>query len=169
MNPSPGPRWAPSVTVAAIVEREGRFLIVEEQTPEGLRLNNPAGHLEPGETLIEAVARETLEETACALEPTALLGIYQARFRRPASDEDVTYLRFAFCGDLGAMDPNRPLDQGIVRLHWLSRAEVFACRHWHRSPLVMRCIDDYLTGRRLPLDALHHDPSIGSPWEFGVR
>lgn len=161
------PRWAPSVTVAAIVERDGRYLLVEEHTPEGLRLNNPAGHLEPGETLLQAVVREALEETGCSFEPTALLGIYHARFVRSASDEDVSYLRFAFCGRLGAMQAERPLDSAIVRLHWLTPDELRAAANWHRTPLVMRCVDDHAAGRGVALDLLHNDPSITQPWAFG--
>jgi ADP-ribose pyrophosphatase YjhB (NUDIX family) len=98
-------RWKPSVTVAAIVERDGRFLLVEEQTAEGLMLNNPAGHLEPGESPAEGCARETLEETGHLFRPTALLGIYLVRTRRNSAGEEVTYLRLAFCGELGAYDP----------------------------------------------------------------
>ena len=94
-------RWKPSVTVAAIIERDGRFLLVEEETSDGLKLNNPAGHLDPGESPAEGCAREALEETAHAFTPTGLLGIYLSRFRRPATGEDVTYVRFAFHGELG--------------------------------------------------------------------
>lgn len=153
-------RWKPSVTVAAIIEREGRYLLVEEETPEGLRLNNPAGHLDPGESPEQGVARETLEETAHAFTPTALVGIYLSRFQRPATGEDITYLRFAFCGTLGAVDPARPLDTGIVRTLWMTPDELRACPGRHRSPLVLRCIEDHLAGRRLPLDAVTTDLSI---------
>ena len=98
-------RWKPSVTVAAIIERDGRYLLIEEHTPEGLRLNNPAGHLDPGESPEQGVAREALEETAHAFTPTALVGIYLSRFQRESTGEDVTYLRFAYCGELGAEEP----------------------------------------------------------------
>jgi phosphatase NudJ len=160
--------WKPSVTVAAVVERDGRFLLVEEQTPEGLRLNNPAGHLEPGESLIEAVVRECLEETACRFTPAALLGVYQARLRRaprgarPA--EDVTYLRFAFAGSVGEPEPGRALDTPIVRTLWLTPDEIRAGAARHRSPLVLACLDDHLAGRRLPLDTLRADASVWQPW-----
>lgn len=153
-------RWKPSVTVAAIIEREGRFLLVEEETPEGLRLNNPAGHLEPGESPAEGCAREALEETAHAFAPTALVGIYLARFERPATGEDVSYLRFAFTGELGPQDPSRALDQGIVRTLWMTPNEIRASAARHRSPLLLRCIEDHLAGVRLPLSAIHTEPGI---------
>ena len=163
MNPShPTERWHPSVTVAAIIERGGKFLLVQEHTPEGLRLNNPAGHLDPGESLIQACAREALEETAHPFTPTGLLGIYMSRFQRPSSGEDITYLRFAFCGDLGAEIAGQALDEGIVRTLWMTPDEMRERRAEHRSPLVMRCIDDYSRGQRLALDALHTDPSVWS-------
>lgn len=153
-------RWKPSVTVAAIIEREGRYLLVEEHTPEGLRLNNPAGHLDPGESPQQAVAREALEETAHRFTPTALVGVYLSRFQRPATGEDVTYLRFAFCGELGACDPGRALDDGIVRTLWMTPDEVRASADRHRSPLVLRCIEDHLTGQRYPLELVDTDPSV---------
>lgn len=153
-------RWRPSVTVAAVIERDGRYLLVEEETPEGLRLNNPAGHLDPGEAPAEACARETLEETAFTFRPTHLVGVYLSRFQRPATGEDVTYLRFAFCGELGAHDANRPLDTGIVRTLWLTPDEVRASAARHRSPLVLRCLEDHLRGVRHPLDLVTTDPSI---------
>ena len=153
-------RWKPSVTVAAIIERDGRYLLVEEETPEGLRLNNPAGHLDPGESPEQGVARETLEETAHAFTPTALVGIYLSRFQRESTAEDITYLRFAFCGELGAFDPDRTLDTGIVRTLWMTPDELRASADRHRSPLVLRCIEDHLAGRRLPLDAVTTDLSI---------
>lgn len=155
-------RWKPSVTVAAIIERGGRFLLVEEETPEGLRLNNPAGHLEPGESPAQGCAREALEETGFAFAPTALVGIYLARFHRPATGEDISYLRFAFCGDLGMHDPARPLDRGIVRTLWMAPEEIRACAPRHRSPLLMRNIDDFLAGKRYPLDAIHTEPGIAT-------
>jgi 8-oxo-dGTP pyrophosphatase MutT (NUDIX family) len=153
-------RWKPSVTVSAIIERDGRYLLVEEETPEGLRLNNPAGHLDPGESPEQGVAREALEETAHEFAPTALVGIYLSRFQRERSGEDITYLRFAFCGELGAFDPNRTLDTGIVRTLWMTPDELRASADRHRSPLVLRCIEDHLAGRRLPLDAVTTDLSI---------
>ncbi len=153
-------RWKPSVTVAAIIEQDGRFLLVEEHTPEGLRLNNPAGHLDPGESPEEGCAREALEETAHAFTPAALVGVYLSRFQRPATGEDITYLRFAFCGTLGAHDPARPLDQGIVRTVWMTPQEVRESTARHRSPLVLRCMEDYLAGQRHPLALVHTDPGV---------
>ena len=157
--------FKPSVTVAAIVARDdGRFLLVEEHTPEGLRLNNPAGHLDPAESPVEAAVRECLEETACAFTPEALLGVYLSRFHRPARDgqaaEDVTYLRMAFAGTVGEPLPGRALDTGIVRTLWMSAEEVRASAARHRSPLVLRCIEDHLAGRRHALDVITTDPSI---------
>ena len=153
-------RWKPSVTVAAVIERDGRYLLVEEHTPEGLRLNNPAGHLDPGESPAQGVARETLEETAFAFTPTALVGIYLSRFQRPATGEDITYLRFAFCGELGERVEGRALDQGIVRTLWMTPEELQASVQRHRSGMVMRCANDYLNGRRYSLDVLSTDPSV---------
>lgn len=164
MNPaSQAARWSPSVTVAAIVERDGRFLLVEERTSEGLRLNNPAGHLDPGESPLEGAVRETLEETARVFTPTALLGIYQSRVVRPASGEDITYLRFAFCGTVGEPEAGRALDTPIVRTLWLTPDEIRAERARHRSPLLQRCIDDHLAGRRWPLDLVFSDAGVWRP------
>ena len=157
-------RWKPSVTVAAVIEEHGRFLLVEEETPEGLQLNNPAGHLDPGESPLEGVVREALEETARHFEPQALLGIYLARFVRPQREEDVTYLRFAFSGRVGAVIAGRTLDTGIVRTVWLTPDELRASAGRHRSPLVLQCIEDHLAGKRLPLDAIHIDPSLYDPF-----
>jgi len=151
-------RWKPSVTVAAVIEQDGRFLLVEEQTSEGLRLNNPAGHLDPGESPIEGCVRETLEETACPFTPTHLVGVYLSRAQRPGSD--VTYLRFAFCGRVGAREPQRTLDTGIVRTLWMTPDEIRASRDRHRSPLLLRCMEDYLAGARYPLALLATDPSV---------
>ena len=171
---TPAPRWKPSVTVAAIVEHEGRFLVVEEETSEGLRLNNPAGHLELGESLAQAVVREVLEETACAFTPSGLLGIYLSRFKRrieaagrPAGGDDVTYLRFAFRGTVGAPLPGRALDDGIVRTLWLTPGELRARAARHRSPLVLRCMEDHLAGRAYPLELLQADASLLQPWTLG--
>jgi len=153
-------RWKPSVTVAAVIERDGRYLLVEEHTPEGLRLNNPAGHLDPGESPAQGVARETLEETAFDFTPSALVGIYLSRFQRPATGEDITYLRLAYCGDLGAFHPDRALDDGIVRTLWLTPDEIRASAERHRSPLVLRCMEDHLAGRRYPLELITTDLSV---------
>jgi 8-oxo-dGTP pyrophosphatase MutT (NUDIX family) len=151
--------WKPSVTVAAIIERDGLFLLVEEETSEGLRLNQPAGHLDPYESLEQAVIRETLEETAHEFRPTALVGMYMSRYQSARTGEDVTYLRFTFCGEVGARH-ERALDHGIVRTLWLSRDEIAACRERHRSPLILQCIDEYLAGRRAPLSLLHTHASV---------
>jgi 8-oxo-dGTP pyrophosphatase MutT (NUDIX family) len=156
-------RWKPSVTVAAVIEQDGRFLLVEEETPEGLQLNNPAGHLDPGESPLEGVVREALEETARDFVPEALLGIYMARFVREARLEDVTYVRLAFSGRVGDVLKGRSLDQGIHRTLWMTVDEIRASAARHRSPLVLRCIEDHLAGKRLPLDAIHIDPSLYSP------
>jgi len=141
-----------SVTVAAMAEREGRFLVVEEETDEGVRLNQPAGHLEPEESLIEAVVRETLEETAYGFVPRSLLGVY--RWRHPA--KGISYVRFAFVGEVTGPETGRALDAGILRALWLTPAELSAQAARHRSPLVQRCIQDYLAERRFPLDLLIH-------------
>jgi 8-oxo-dGTP pyrophosphatase MutT (NUDIX family) len=153
-------RWKPSVTVAAIIEHDGRYLLVEEHTPEGLRLNNPAGHLDPGESPVQGCARETLEETTHTFEPQALVGVYLSRFQRPATGEDITYLRFAFCGQLGDVVPGCTLDEGIVRTVWMTPDEVRASAERHRSPLVVRCMEDHLRGQRFALDLVHTDASV---------
>jgi 8-oxo-dGTP pyrophosphatase MutT (NUDIX family) len=161
-------RWKPSVTVAAVVEADGRYLLVEERTPEGLRLNNPAGHLDPGETPEQGVARECLEETACAFLPQALVGVYLARFERPASTdrpaEDITYLRFAYGGTVGAPDPARTQDSPIERTVWMTLDDVRASAPRHRSPLVLRCIEDHAAGIRHPLGVVQADPSLWQPF-----
>ena len=156
-------RWKPNVTVAAVIEREGRFLLVEEHTPEGLRLNTPAGHLDPGESPQQGAEREALEETARVFTPDRFLGVYLARFQRPRRNEDVTYLRLAFGGSAGEPDPARALDTGIVRTLWMTLDEVRASRERHRSALVLRCVEDFAAGRRLPLDAVYTDPSVAGP------
>ena len=145
--------WRPSVTVAAIVERDRRFLLVEENTPQGLRINQPAGHLEFGESLAEAVIREALEETAHDFRPTALLGLYL--LPTGAAATDTTYLRIAFIGELGAEHPHRVLDVGIIRTMWLTRDQIAERADALRSPLVLRCVDDYLAGKHASLDLLH--------------
>lgn len=155
-------RFQPRVTVAAVIERNGRFLLIEEETSEGLRLNNPAGHLDPGEAPAEGCARETLEETAHRFTPTALVGVYLSRSERP-SGEDVTYIRFAYCGDLGDLEPDRPLDTGIVRTLWLTAQEIRDSAARHRSPLLLRCLEDYLAGQRYPLSLIYSDSSVYSP------
>ena len=143
-------RWRPSVTVAGVIERDGKFLFVEELANGRRVLNQPAGHLDPGESLAAAVVREVLEETAHRFRPTGLVGIYRWRY----DPEDVTFLRFAFRGDLAGVEQGRALDKEIVALAWLTPAELAARRAEHRSPLVQQCVDDYLAGRSFPLDVL---------------
>lgn len=143
-------RWQPGVTVAAVIERDGRFLFVEEIADGRQVLNQPAGHLDPGESLVQAVAREVLEETAHRFAPTGLIGIYRWRYDKA----DVTFLRFAFHGRVDGVDAGRALDKEIVALAWLTPAELAARRAEHRSPLVRQCVADYLAGRSFPLDVL---------------
>ena len=138
----------PAVTVATVVERDGLFLLVEEETRAGTKLNQPAGHVEAGESLPAAAGRETLEETGWHVTPTALVGIY--RWATPVTGE--TFVRFSFAGDAQEHDGARTLDVGIVRALWLSYEDVVARRDDHRSPLVLRCIDDYRAGKRWPLN-----------------
>jgi 8-oxo-dGTP pyrophosphatase MutT (NUDIX family) len=141
-----------SVTVAAVIQQEGRYLLVEEQTDDGIRINQPAGHLEPGESILQGTVRETLEETAYEFSPTALVGIY--RWPHPASG--VTYIRFAFCGELGSHQVDRVLDRGILRTLWLTPEQLRSRAASHRSPLVLRCVEDHLAGRYYSLDMLVH-------------
>jgi len=143
-------RWRPSVTVAAVIERDGRFLFVEEMADGRRVINQPAGHLDPGESLAAAVSREVLEETAHRFVPTALVGIYRWRYDK----EDVTFLRFAFCGRVEGVEAARALDKEIIAAIWLAPAELAARRAEHRSPLVQQCVDDYLAGRSFPLEVL---------------
>lgn len=156
-------RFKPSVTVAAVVEQAGRYLLVEELTRDGLLLNNPAGHLEQAESPIEAVIREVLEETARPFTPEAWLGVYMSRFLRPDRGDDVTYVRLAFTGRVGAQIPGQAFDEPIQRTLWLTLDEIRASRERHRSPLVLQCIEDHAAGRRLPLEALVTDPSLYAP------
>jgi len=142
--------WKPNVTVAAVIERDGQFLLVEEDTARGRLYNQPAGHLDPGESLATAVVRETLEETAHHFEPTRLLGVYQYH----SVAEDTTYIRFAYLGRIAGHEPERALDAGIVRALWLAPQAIRREAARHRSPLVMRCIDDCLAGRSFPVDAV---------------
>ncbi|MCU0841887.1 MAG: NUDIX hydrolase [Thiobacillaceae bacterium] len=142
--------WKPHVVVAAVIEEDGRFLLVEEHTDDGLRFNQPAGHLEEGEGLLDAVRREVFEETAHHFEPEALLGIY--RWRHP--DKGRTYLRFAFLGQVTGYDPTARLDPDILRAAWMSADEIRAARARHRSPLVARCLEDYLAGQSHSIDLI---------------
>lgn len=160
-------RWKPSVTVAAIIECEARYLLIEEHTPDGLRLNNPAGHLELGESPDEACAREALEETTYTFTPTYLVGLYMSRLLRPARQgrvaEDVTYMRLAFGGELGAQVAGARLDKGIVRTLWMTLPDIQANVHRLRSPLVLRCVQDHVAGQRFPLSMMYTDPSVSQP------
>ncbi|MEI7842729.1 MAG: NUDIX hydrolase [Gallionellaceae bacterium] len=144
--------WKPNVTVAAVLEQNGKFLLVEEHTSQGLRFNQPAGHLEPDESLITAVTREVLEESAYDFKPEYLIGIY----RWHSTTADTTYLRFAFGGSILDHHPERSLDDGIVRAAWMSLEEVHATKERHRSPLILRCVEDYLVGKRYPLEIITH-------------
>jgi NADH pyrophosphatase NudC (nudix superfamily) len=142
----------PDVTVAALAERQGRFLLVEERIARRLVFNQPAGHVERGETLIEAVARETREETAWRFTSEAFLGAYL--WKHPGTGR--ASLRFAFIGSVTDHDAMQPLDHGILRTHWLTRAQLLTHEARLRSPLVLRCIDDYLAGQRRPLGEVGH-------------
>jgi 8-oxo-dGTP pyrophosphatase MutT (NUDIX family) len=142
--------WKASVTVAAIIEARGRFLLVEEIHDGRRVLNQPAGHLDPGESLIEACVREVMEETAHRFVPEALVGIYRYLY----APKDITFLRFAFSGRSEGAEADRTLDKEIVRTHWLTHAEIVARSAEHRTPLVMQCIADYRAGRHFPLDVL---------------
>jgi 8-oxo-dGTP pyrophosphatase MutT (NUDIX family) len=140
----------PDVTVAAIAETDGRFLVVEERINRRLLFNQPAGHVEPGETLLAAVVREAREETAWRFEPQALLGVYL--WRNPTNRREV--LRFAFTGRVSDHDPAQRLDRCIVATHWLTRQELETRQPRLRSPMVLRCVHDYLAGQRSPLDGI---------------
>jgi len=148
--------WRPDLTVAAIVQRDDRFLIVEERIRGQLVLNQPAGHVEDGESILDAVVRETLEETAWRFEPRHLLGLYQ--WRNPANGHG--FLRVAISGEVLAHDSSRVLDQPVIAAHWLTREQLLAQPSRLRSPLVLACIDDHLAGRRHELSALSH---LGPP------
>jgi 8-oxo-dGTP pyrophosphatase MutT (NUDIX family) len=142
--------WKPHVTVAAVVEKDGRFLLVQERIDGQSVLNQPAGHLEDNESLLDAVVRETLEETAWQFAPEYITGIY--RWREPVSRS--TYLRVCFTGALLGHDPTATLDHGIEQALWLPREALDGPPHPLRSPLVLRCIDDYLAAARYPLHLL---------------
>lgn len=145
-------RFKPNVTVAAVIERDGLFLLVEEETADGVRLNQPAGHLEENESLVQAVVREVREETAHDFMPTSLVGIYQ--WSRPQGD--LTYLRFTFAGTAEAQPGVHILDQGILRAVWLDIDALRASIDRHRSPMVMQCVEDWCAGRRVALDLIRH-------------
>lgn len=144
--------FQPDLTVAAVIERDGQFLLIEERVDNRLVFNQPAGHVERNESLIDAAIRETLEETAWAFQPEALVGIYL--WDQP--EKQRSFLRFTFCGQVGSHDPQRPLDRGIKRTMWMDRHQVLARSARLRNPMVLKCIDDYLVGRRYPLDLIQH-------------
>lgn len=144
--------WKPHTTVAAIVEQDGRFLLVEEETADGIRLNQPAGHVENGESLLEAVVREAREETAYRFTPQSLLGIYH--WRHPL--KDITYLRFAFIGHVDDHQPGLSLDDGIIRAIWMTPDEIRSSQARHRSPQVLTCVEHYLAGQHFPLNVITH-------------
>jgi 8-oxo-dGTP pyrophosphatase MutT (NUDIX family) len=145
--PHTEPIWTPHATVAALIERDGRYLMVREHTRHGIRLNQPAGHWEAGETLLEAVCREVLEESGYEFTPTALLGIYVS----DKDDKSVTYLRMTFIGTLGDVPVHDELDDGIIEAVWLTADEVMAHSAMHRNPIVAQCLSDYINGQRLDL------------------
>jgi 8-oxo-dGTP pyrophosphatase MutT (NUDIX family) len=140
--------WKPSVTVAAVIERDGKFLFVEEMIDGRRVLNQPAGHLDPGESLAAACAREVLEETAHVITPFAMVGVYRWHY----AAKDITFLRFCFAGAVESFERDRKLDKEIVAAHWLSLDELKHRKDAHRSPLVQQCVEDYLAGRRYPLE-----------------
>lgn len=146
------------MTVAAVIEQDGRYLLVEEHTADGLRLNTPAGHLEPGESPQSGAVREALEETGRHFSPEGLVGVYLAASPDSAG-LPTTWVRFAFCGTAGEPVPGRALDAGIVRTLWLTPAEVEASQDRHRSPLVWRCVQDHARGQRFDLAAVQTDAS----------
>ena len=142
--------WKPRVTVAIIAEQNGRYLMVEEDVGGQIRFNQPAGHLEDDESLVDAAIRECREETGWRFEPEALVGIYRWR---NASLAD-TYLRVTFAGRCSAHQPELPLDTGIVAAHWLTLDDIRKRQAQLRSPLVMQSFTDYLQGKRYPLELL---------------
>ena len=142
--------WKPHVTVAAIIEQDNRFLLVEEETAHGLQFNQPAGHFEKNEDLIAAVRREVHEETAWHFEPEHLISLQVWR----KNPDFPTFLRVCFSGRCHSHDPGQPLDDGIVATHWLTRDEIAAQQHRLRSPLVLISVDEYLSGQRYPLSLI---------------
>ena len=144
--------WKPNVTVAAVIEQDGRFLLVEEHTSQGLRLNQPAGHWEANESLLQAVVREALEESAYDIQPEHLIGVYRWHAEKSA----ITYLRFAYSGRILAHHAGLALDKGIVRTLWMTPDEIRATVSRHRSPLILQCVEDYLAGKRYPLELITH-------------
>lgn len=146
-------QWRPNVTVAAVIDDGGRFLFVEEQHKGRVVINQPAGHLEEGESLQQAVIREVYEETQHRFEPQYLIGVY----RLYLPEDRITYLRFCFSGVSVGVDTRRPIDPEIQSVFWLNRAEL-AGRSNLRSRLVLQCVDDYLAGQRAPLTLCDETP-----------
>lgn len=149
--------------MAAVIEKDGRYLMIEEMTRDGLRINNPAGGLEAGESPLEGAVREALEETACHFTPEAFLGVYVARNPDSERGPGVTYMRFAFCGTASDPVPGRTLDSPVVRTLWMTFDEIVAATPRLRGPLVLQCIADHRAGRRLPLEAIYTHPSVARP------
>lgn len=144
--------YKPEITVATIIEKRGRFLMVEEETGQGLLLNQPAGHLEADESIQEAAIRETLEETSYQVAPESLVGIYLLQYNLE-DGKKISFIRFAFTGQVVAK-LEQALDPDIVRAVWLTYEELVASRQRHRSKLVLQSVEDYLKGQRIPLSGL---------------
>ena len=145
-------RWKANVTVAAVIEKDQKILMIEEDADGQLVINQPAGHLEKDETLLSAVKREVLEETAWDFEPEKVIGVYLY----PSPNNDITYLRICFSGRCIHHHPEQDLDDGIIQAMWMTRVELQKQEARLRSPLVLHCIDDYLAGKRYPLELLSH-------------
>ncbi|MDX1668546.1 MAG: NUDIX hydrolase [Limnobacter sp.] len=157
--------WKPSVTVAAIVEDQGKFLIIEERTTDGIKLNQPAGHLDPGESPESGAIRECMEESAWKIEPTGMIGVYLSRYTSTRTGHDVTYLRFAFAAKPVQHVETATLDKEILKVHWFTFEELKNNVDQHRSPLVLKCVEDYLAiqlGKKVmtPLDQVYTHPSV---------
>lgn len=142
--------WPPHITVAAVIHRDNKFLMVEENSDNRIVYNQPAGHLEPNETPLSAIIRETLEETAWYFVPKAIVGFYL--YRSP--ENNITYLRICFTGEVSHQEAVQKLDVGIIRTLWLSRQELKDKTEKLRSPMVLKCIDDYLANQHYPLDLI---------------
>jgi 8-oxo-dGTP pyrophosphatase MutT (NUDIX family) len=145
-------RWKANVTVAAVIEKDNRFLMIEEESDGEIVINQPAGHLEKDESIIAAVKREVQEETAWEFQPSYLVGIYLY----PSKNNNITYLRICFSGQCVNHKPEQKLDEGIIQAMWLSKEELEAKSASLRSPLVMQCVNDFLSGKQYSLDLLHH-------------
>lgn len=157
--------WRPDLTVAAVVERNGRFLCVEERVGPRMVFNQPAGHVERNERIIDAVIRETLEETAWTFVPRTLLGVYLW----DAPDRQRSFMRIAFIGEVHSHDADRKLDRGIARSLWLTREELVARSERLRSPMVLKCVDDFLARKSYPLELLQQITSFASPATQDIR